>query len=291
MNSLLKPSLAVILPLLWIPIAWSQSNQSVYEGFTEPRFDIMVAATEIGRLEEVLVEPGDRVEQGQTIARLEDSLQASSVKTARLQARMRGDSDGARAEVMLHQTRFDHIRELAAEQVARPNELLRAEADLKIAEARLTTAIEQHELRQLELERYELQLARRLVVAPMTGVISKIFHQPGEYITPGDPAVVRLLVLDQLYAVFNVPAEDLEVMQPGTEVRVFLRSRRKTIPGKISSIAPDIDGESGTVRVKVALDNANGNLRAGDRCTMQLGKNPEVAQRPADNTNIIYHTR
>ena len=96
----------------------------IYEGFTEPRYDIMVAATEIGRLEDVLVEVGDRVQQGQTIARLEDSLQASSVKIAKLQAEIHGEADAARAEAFLRKTRYDQIRELAADKMARPNELL-----------------------------------------------------------------------------------------------------------------------------------------------------------------------
>ncbi len=132
MKSVLKPNFAVILAVLWMPTAWSQNNQSVYEGFTEPRYDIMVAATEIGRLEEVLVEAGDRVEQGQTIARLEDSLQKSSVEIARLQAQMRGDTEAATAEAMLQQTRYSHIHQLAGEKVARPNELLRTKPICKL---------------------------------------------------------------------------------------------------------------------------------------------------------------
>ena len=95
----------------------------------------------------------------------------------------------------------------------------------------------------------------------MAGVISKIYHWPGEYITPGDPAVVRLLVIDQLFAVFNVPAEEMGAFEVETEVRVFLRSTSKTVSGRVHSIAPDIDGESGTVQIKVALDNRDGRLR------------------------------
>ncbi|MFK8115284.1 MAG: efflux RND transporter periplasmic adaptor subunit, partial [Rubripirellula sp.] len=125
-------------------------------------------------------------------------------------------------------------------------------------------------LRKLELRRAELQLLRRQVVAPAGGVISEVFHEPGEYITPGDPAIVRLLVMDKMFAVVNVPVEETNLFQVGSPARVYLRSTEKTIDANISSIAPDIDGESGTVQVRIELDNSEGTLLSGDRCTLHL---------------------
>ncbi len=242
----------------------------VYEGFTEPKHDIMVAATEIGRLESVAVEVGDLVKAGQEIGHLEDALQASSVRIAQLQTEMTGELEAAKAEADLHHSRTMTLRKLAADDVARPDELVRAETDLRIANARYAAAREQLSLRQLELERYQLQLERRKIRVPLDGVVSKVFHKPGEYITPGDPAVIRLLVMDKLFAVFNVPVEDTAVIKLGTRVRIFLRSSSKTIDAAVSFIAPDIDGESGTVQIRVELDNAEGQLLAGDRCTLHL---------------------
>ena len=47
----------------------------------------------------------------------------------------------------------------------------------------------------------------------------------------------------------------------------------------VSSIAPDIDGESGTVQVRVELDNTNRSLVVGERCTLQLALAPNPKQR------------
>jgi RND family efflux transporter MFP subunit len=166
--------------------------------------------------------------------------------------------------------------------MARPDELTRAETDLSIAVARARAAEEQLKLRELELQRYRLQLERRKVRVPMDGVVSQVFRKPGEYITPGDPAVIRLLVMDKLYAVFNVPVEDTSLIKLGTPVRVFLRSTSATIDATVSFIAPDIDGESGTVQIRVELDNPDRRLLAGDRCTLRLAstKRPETARVP-----------
>ena len=257
---------------VWISAAGAQGPSSgmIYEGFTQPRYAVMVAATEIGQLETVYVQIGDLVKAGQTIAQLENSLQESSVKIARNQAKMRGELDAARAEATMHRNRAATVRQLAAKEMARPDELVRAETDLQIAEAREVAALEQQQLRQLELERYELQLSRRRVNSPMTGVISKVFHQPGEYLTPGDPAVVELLVIDELVAVFNIHSEEAVGLQVGSPVVVSLRSVSQDIRAHLTTISPEIDGESGTVEVRVVLDNHDRKLRAGDRCTLQF---------------------
>ena len=255
----------------------ASSSPMIYEGFTEPKYDIMVAASEIGRLASLDVEVGDRVAQGQVLGGLEDALQISSVRIAKRQTEMSGELEAAKAEADLQQLRVQSLRQLASESMARPDELKRAETDLRIAEARDLAAKEQLTLRRLELERYQLQLERRKIRAPMDGVISQIFHQPGEYITPSDPAIVRLLVIDKLFAVFNVPVEDTKTIRPGTPVNVFLRSRSKTLEASVTSVAPDIDGESGTVQIRVELDNAYGDLLVGDRCTLRLS--PKSARR------------
>jgi RND family efflux transporter MFP subunit len=260
----------------------------IYEGFTEPRHDIMVAATEIGRIEAVEVEVGDRVEAGQEVGHLEDALQASSVKIGRLQAEMTGELEAARAESELHRSRTDTLRKLAADGMARPDELVRAETDLRIASARLVAAEEQVTLRKLELERYKLQFERRRIRVPMDGVISEVFHKPGEYLTPGDPAVVRLLVMDKLFGVFNIPVEDTAFIKVGSPVKVYLRSSSTTLEATITSIAPDIDGESGTVQIRVELDNTDRRLLSGDRCTLRLTSQATVnsARRPPDRASF-----
>ena len=252
----------------------------VYEGFTKPHFDIMVAATEIGQIAEVLVEEGDSVQKGTLIAKLEDSVQKSLVRIAELQASMKGETDAAKAEAFLHRSKTLRLRELAKDKMARPDEVLRAQADLEIAEARQRAAIEQEQLRGLELDRYRIQLERRKVLSPMDGVVAEVFRAPGEYITPGDPAVIRLLVTDHLIAEFNVRVEEALEMTEGTQVRVFLRSTARTVNAKIHTISKSIDGESGTLKVRVLLPNERGELRDGDRCTMQVAPSKRAARLP-----------
>ena len=239
-------------------------------GFTEPEQDIMVGADELGRLDSVDVEIGDHVIAGQVLGKLESSLQEIAVELARFQLQMTGELEAAQAEVELNRSRTLQLRQLIAEQMARPDELLRAETDLRMAVARQSAILEQTELRKLELRRYELQLDRRQVRAPTSGVIADVYHHPGEYITPADPAIVRLMVVDKLYAVFNVPVEDAAAIHVGDVARVSLISNSKSVTAPVTSVSPNIDAESGTIEVRVKLNNADGKVLSGDQCTMQI---------------------
>ena len=163
--------------------------------------------------------------------------------------------------------------------MARPYEFKRAVADWEISKKQVLAAEEQVRLRKHEWERYELQYQRRKVLAPMDGVVAKIFHAPGEYVSPQDPSVVQILVLDEIYAVFNVPFDELGGLKEATEVSVHVSSLGKGVRGKVETLSPAIDGESGTIEVRVLIDNRDGRLRAGDRCQM-IGVTPRSASRP-----------
>ena len=246
-----------------------------YDGFTQPRHEVMLASDEAGRIKRIDVVVGQRVDAGQVIAKLEDALQAAALKTARIQVNMVGEMDAAKVELELNQVRAEKIRELFANKMARPDELRRGEADLRIAMARVAGMEEQLELRKAELQRAELMVYRRSVRAPMAGVVSEIFLSPGESITPSSPSIIELLVVDELIAIFDVPVEDTLSLSTGSPVRVRLRSIAETLDASIWSITPKIDGESGTVQVRVKLSNPDGHLLSGDRCTLQILNRPK----------------
>ncbi|MDC0288822.1 efflux RND transporter periplasmic adaptor subunit, partial [Rubripirellula sp.] len=262
----------------------NQSGSAVHEGFTIPKYEVLVAASELGRLQSLGVEVGDEVKKGARIGSLEDSVQAASVRIAMAQANMTGEWEAAKAEVKLNQLRVQKLRQLTAERMARPDELARAEADLDIALGRQKVAEEQITLNKLDLERQQLALSRRQILAPMGGVIADVFHRPGEYITPADPAVARLLVIDQLYAVFNIPVTEARNVRVNSPAKVYLRGAQQTLDARVTFVAPMIDGESGTVEVRLELDNSKRNLLSGDRCTLQVF--PKL-----DQAGVRYPTR
>ena len=60
-------------------------------------------------------------------------------------------------------------------------------------------------------------------------------------------------------------AVDLELPESGAKVR-----------GKVEFVAPVTEAESGTVRVKVLIDNAQGAYRCGVRCLLNAEQTKEM---------------
>ncbi|MEP4682651.1 MAG: efflux RND transporter periplasmic adaptor subunit, partial [Rhodopirellula bahusiensis] len=75
---------------------------------------------------------------------------------------------------------------------------------------------------------------------------------------------------DVLHGVFNVMADRALKMKIGMETQVYFRAARKTVDGKIETIGPSINSESGTIEIRVRIENPASELRPGDRCTMRV---------------------
>jgi RND family efflux transporter MFP subunit len=241
-----------------------------FDGFVEPTIDAQVASAELGRIDEVLVRVGDRVTAGQGLIRLDDDVQATMLEIAVQSAQMTGALVSAEAEVQLQRDRQQRTAKLAESGNARPDELRRVEADLQIALARLQQAVEEQKLRELEVERYREQLDRRIIEAPFDGLIARIMKDQGEFVSPSDPIVVRLVAIDVLEARVNLPSAIADQIQPGDTIPTRIGESTNPIDGTVLRIAPVIDAESGTVEARVRIDNQEGKIRAGDRCVIHI---------------------
>ncbi len=238
----------------------------------------MLSAIEVGRIEEVAVKVGDRVEAGQQVARLEDAPQVIAVRIAQLQSEMHGELDAAQAELVTQTRRVDQLRTLTSKGNARPDELNRAETDLLVAKARVLAAQEEQSLKQLERQRQEIMLERRRIVTPIAGVIAEVRCRRGEYVSPGDAAVVRVVAKDRLLAIFNLPAPSAIGLRVGQTIAVRPLATARVVDGVVHSIAPAIDSESGTVAVRILIENADESLYPGDRCVLpSLASGPQQA--------------
>jgi RND family efflux transporter MFP subunit len=246
------------------------STHSSYEGFAEPIHDIEISTDEVGRLTDVPVQLGQRVKANDVVAQLDDRVQHAAVEVSRSQAVMDGEILAAEATRALQEYRLEQIQKLRITNMAGVEELRRAQMDLDVAAARVQMAKEQKTLRQSELTRLELQVEQRKIRAPFDGVVAFKKLSTGSSVTPVNATIMRLIRTDILVGVFNVPAEPSFAMKPGMATQVYFRAARLTVDGQIESIAPLINGESGTVVVRVTIPNPNNQLMPGDRLSMRL---------------------
>jgi RND family efflux transporter MFP subunit len=264
----MRPIVCSALSIFFIgPVLADEPSMS--EGFSEPYRTVHVAAPDSGIVSEVMVEEGTTVQEGQELVRLDTDVYESLLALADADRKARGRVDAARAEVDMRKARRETIEQLYAAGHARQEELERAITDSAVADGQLTSALEQQQLKQLEYAKIMVQINRRTIRAPLAGVVTEVFKEVGEFVAPNDPNLLSIVQLDPLAATFHVTSTEAEDLHVGDKASVNFVDTGTTASGVIEYIAPVIDAESGTTRVKVKIPNPDGELQGGAGCTLE----------------------
>lgn len=214
---------------------------SEHDAVLRSRVDGVVASVE--------AELGDRVQEGELLASLEDGRESAEVASATAAAEL------ARAE-------HGRVAQLAAQDMASKADLDEAVYRLKSAEA------------SLERARVELEYTR--IRAPFGGTVAKRYVRLGQRAEEGDP-LFRVTALLPLRAQVSVPEMEARTLEPGHTVRVRALDG-SYVEGRIARIGAAVDPTSGTVDVLVDVPSP-GDLRPGSSVYVELAQ--EGADEPS----------
>jgi membrane fusion protein (multidrug efflux system) len=224
-----------------------------------------------GRVVAVFVEPGERVDEGQVLLRLDVGRPASAVQAA--------NASVAQTEARLNQAR----RELA-----RTEKLVKTGG---LPEQRLDDAGDSVQLAiaARDAARAEAQLARRglteaVVRAPFAGTVVERTVELGEYLAPGSP-LLSLADTSVLKArVLLDPREALDV-SVGSRALVTAYARPgEEYGGEVVRVGDVVDPRTRRLPVEIEIDEHGARLRPGlvARFSVQTGEPMTVVQVPLD---------
>ena len=267
--------LSILVCMTAVALARIASAETV-EGFSEPYSKVELAVIEPGLLDRVEVTEGDSVRPKQVLAKLNTEVLEKGLAIAEQKAKATGALLAAEAELRLRLGRLEQIKLLRQRGHATEHEYARALADYDIADARLMLAREEKVLSQLEVERIETQIERRIVRSPIDGIVSNIHKRVGESFAPGDTFVMTVVQLSQLKAKFALTPGQAELLSVGNAVRIVFPNRSKQTVGSIDHISPVMDAKSGTIEVSVVIDNTKRHFRSGARCLLDIDSNNET---------------
>jgi RND family efflux transporter MFP subunit len=239
------------------------------DGFTEPYRTINVSAAEPGVITNLLVKEGDKVEQGQLLATLDSEVLEAAKEMGKAGMESMGRIRSASAAVELKKERLEKLQELHAAGHANPEEIMRARTEFKMAEAELLAAKEEQTIKKLEYSRIQTQIDRRKIITPIDGFVTKINKEVSEYVAATDPIVLTVVQCSRLKIVFPIPASIAANYSPGQQVKVNFADQTESSVGLVEVVSHVTDPESGTVRVKVVLDNPEGFYRSGMACSLK----------------------
>lgn len=221
--------------------------------------DQATIASEIaGPITELLVEEGQRVEEGELLLTIDPEKRTLELLDAR--ARLTEMQAGQEES----QRDLERVRELHSQNIASQQALDRAHTVLVLAGSRLAAA----EAR-VGVAARALQDAQ--VRAPFAGVIAERSVSRGEYVQVGMP-LLDVVVLDPIEVEFSVAERDSARVEVGLQVAVRVAPYPgETFIGQVSVISPTIDTRTRTLRVRARLGNADGRLRPGLFAEADLG--------------------
>lgn len=197
-----------------------------------------------GRIAEISVAPGDRVEAGTVIARLDAATAQLSVDRARLVL-----EDAQRT--------VDRLSQLTQSGAA--STLQRQEAELALRTA------------ELELKTAERTLADHQLLAPIPGFVGLIEPQPGALVT-SSTIITRIEDRSTLILDFRVPERLAPLMQAGDKLSAAAVSLPgSTVEGRVISVDNRVDEASRTLRVRASIGNPEDRFRAGMAFRIDLG--------------------
>ncbi|MBO1018015.1 efflux RND transporter periplasmic adaptor subunit [Achromobacter sp. SD115] len=213
-------------------------------GSLEASRQVQVAAEVDGRVDRILFASGAQVQAGQLLVQLNDAPEQGEL--ARLQAQARN------ARALLERT-----RRLLPQQAATREQLDQAQADYDQAAG--------------DIKRVQALIEQKRVKAPFDGVLGVRRVNLGQFARAGD-ALVSLTDASAMYANITLPEQAMGALRAGQPVTVTVDAHAgRVFEGKITTVEPQVDAGSRTVRVQATLPNADGALVAGMYAQGQIG--------------------
>jgi RND family efflux transporter MFP subunit len=231
-------------------------------GYVTARRVATVSSKVSGKVMEVLIEEGMKVEAGQVLARIDASNVEKSLKLAEAQRESAGKAlDETKANLERAEREFRRAGLLAAEKIASPSELDRAETEAKSLKARLAKQTADVSVAEREVELWQQQLSDTLIRAPFAGIVTSKNAQPGEMISPMSAGggftrtgISTIVDMSSLEIEVDVNESYINRVEPGQPVEATLDAYPDwRIPAKVIAIIPTADRQKATVKVRVGF--------------------------------------
>ena len=259
--------------------------QLMLSASVESRRHTLISVEIAGMVSEMLVDEGERVDQGEPLLRLRDQpirltaeFQQARQQRAEADVHLAGLKEKRQAELLQSQAAAQDSYDVARA------ELQRAAADLTAARASVALTAD--------------ELARHTVNAPFAGVVSRKQTELGSWVRPGDP----LLLLEEtavLRVTVPVPQNYFAEVDEGAEVRLeFAALPGESVNAQVTRKVASANPASRTFPILIDLDNpqnrlapgmsaqAHITLAGGDEPVLQV-KVDAVVRRP-DGTILLW---
>jgi len=212
------------------------SNKINLPGSVEPWTRLELISKIAGSIEEVLVQEGDSVEEGDIIAKIESDDYRIALERAK-------------AAYKLAKADFERDKSVYAKGAIPTAELDARETNMQTAKA--------------DLDNATLLYNRCKIKAPISGVIRSLDAKVGLYLGIGDP-IGRILQIDKVKAVIGIPESDITAVRnlPTVDVTIQALDNLQLV-GKNYFVSSSPETAARLYRIELEIDNPDHRILPG----------------------------
>jgi HlyD family secretion protein len=242
----------------------SGGNQTVLNasGYVTARRQATVSSKVTGKVLEVFAEEGMRVEEGQVLARLDDTNVRTNLRLTEAQLEVaRATMGETHAQLEQAEKELDRITSLAKNNIASTSDLDRAQADARTLKARLVRQEREIDAALRQIEIWKQQIEDNVIRAPFSGIVVSKNAQPGEMISPMSAGgsytrtgICTIVDMASLEIEVDVNESFIGRVETGQGTVATLDSYPNwKIPSRVIAIIPTADRQKATVKVRIGL--------------------------------------
>ena len=270
-----------------------------YTGTIEPYQEIMVYPRVAGQLTNYSVYPGDRVTAGQPIATLDASelttgvaeamAEADTMKTALEMSKIEVEEQKSAIEQIEADLAYINLKKARFARLVKDGVISQDEFDVVDSEVRSKeAALKQARVRLVRMEAMVVNDRAKInqalakvstakvmqgyttITSPISGIVQERNIDPGVVVQPS-MGIVKIGDYDRVRLQANVAQQDAVNIRPGTTVVATIPGSNVTpIKGNITSIFPQANNQTRTVKVEAVIDNPDGQLLSGKFLEMKI---------------------
>ena len=236
----------------------------------EPNKIVTVSSEIAGRIENMPLEEGSKVNKGDILLELNTDLLIPQLKMAQAQ---------------LERNKIEYTR---------MSNLIESEAT---AQSDLDNALLQLEVSKAQYDEIKETLERATIKAPADGILNKIMVEEGEYIQPG-MTFAEIVDNQTVKVVVDIPERDISFFSKGqkAEINFLYQGKEHVMDGAITYISELANELTRSTKIEIQMQNEGNCFRSGQIVravlTRQVLNNiiqiPLASVIPMETGNVVY---
>lgn len=197
--------------------------------------DLLVIYPEFsGILSNVYVKEGQWVNKGQVLAKIDDGGLSQQLAQMKIQ-------------LELAKTTFERQQRLWDQKIGSEMQYLQAKSNYEAQ----TQAIRQ----------LEQQVSKTIITAPFSGTIDDVLTEQGNVVLPGQTPLMRLINLNNMYIVTDVPEKYIADITKNKGVEIEFPILGEKMISKVRQVGDFINPGNRTFRVEVSIPQKNSSIK------------------------------